>query len=459
MANLLIIDDDMEICRFLSGLVETMGHEVSFATTLEEGLKLGLGNPNDLILLDLDFPEGNGLKILPDLINAPSSPEVIIVTGTGSVGGAEIAFKFGAWDYVRKPFDFHEISLPITRALQYRHEKETEKKPVPLKREGIIGNSPAINHCFEAVAKASVTDANVLITGETGTGKELFAKAIHENSRRSSNRFVPVDCGALPETLVESTLFGHEKAAFTGAEKKRAGLFRQAEGGTIYLDEIGDLPLNIQKSLLRSLQERCIRPLGSDQEISVNFRLVAATNRNLEERVKEGLFREDLLFRLQTVKIDLPPLRDRGHDLEKIVLEKIEYLSKQIGNGIKGVSPEFLEILFSHSWPGNIRELINTLEYALALAGTDMVLYPKHLPPEFRAAMLNIDDNKKVASLNTDGKILTWNEYRTKTELEYLQYILKEAKGNRKEATRLSGISQSRLFEMLKKHNLSKSRA
>jgi two-component system, NtrC family, response regulator len=465
MARLLIIDDDPQICQLLTLMAQDMGHEATEATTLEHGLSLSLSNDYDLILLDLEFPQGNGLQVLPDLLKVPSKPEVIIITGSG-VKGAELAFKYGAWDYVQKPFFMQELSLPISRALQYREEKETAKTPVTLKRSGIIGSSQAINSCLESVAKASVTEASVLITGETGTGKELFAKAIHENSRRSSSNFIVVDCGSLPETLAESILFGYEKGAFTGADKKREGLLEQTEGGTLFLDEIGDLPFNIQKSLLRALQEKSIRPLGAKQELSVDFRLVAATNRNLDKMVKESSFREDLLFRIRAIEIRLPSLRDRSEDIQEITINKIHRLCQQYGMGIKGISHEFLEILNAQNWPGNVRELINVLEYSLASAGQDPTLIPKHIPYQYRTAILkngsfniNGDVNPGVETKELDhNEFPSLAEYRNRIEKNYLHLLLGKVKGDRDEACILSGMSQSQLYALLKKHKLSRFR-
>jgi two-component system, NtrC family, response regulator len=464
MARLLIIDDDPEICRVLMNLAESMGHEAFEAQTLETGLHLALSNDLDLILLDLQFPEGNGLDILPDLLKAPSKPEVIIITGSG-IQGAELAFKYEAWDYVQKPFLIQEITLPISRALQYRVEKKADRVPVALKRTGIIGNSPAIGNCLEAVARASFTDSSVLITGETGTGKELFARAIHENSRRSSKNFIVVDCGALPETLVESILFGHEKGAFTGADRKRQGLFEQAEGGTIFLDEIGDLPFNIQKSLLRVLQEKCVRPLGATQEIPVDFRVVAATNRNLDRMILDNSFREDLLFRIRTIEIKLPPLRERREDIREITIRKIQVLCQQYGMGIKGISQEFLEILNNQEWAGNVRELINVLESSLASAGQDPTLFPKHIPYQYRTTLLKNDsgngedDSFQGLAFPDDSKeIPAMAECMARIQKNYLQLLLDKTKGDSDKACKLSGISRSQLYLLLKKHNLSRFR-
>ncbi len=461
MAKILILDDDSKICLFLSQMSESLGYEACTANTLKDGLRLANEGDYDLILLDLEFPEGNGLQILPELLAAASRPEVIIITGTGGVGGAELAFKCGAWDYVQKPFVLHEVSLPMTRALQYRREKEIARKPLTFDRMGIIGSSPALNSCLELAAKASVTDVSVLITGETGTGKELLARAIHENSRRGAGNFITVDCGALPETLVESILFGHERGAFTGADKRREGLIVQADGGTLFFDEIGELPLNTQRTLLRCLQERRILPLGAKQEVAVDFRLVAATNRNLEKLVEAGRFREDLLYRIRAVEIELPPLRTRADDIQEIAIGKIHQLAKRYGTATKGISPEFLELLTAHKWPGNIRELINIIEYALALAGEDPTLHPKHLPPEYRTVKLDGASHGRTSQETHVGDptceesdFPTLTEYRDRIEKTYLQMLLEKSRGDRKEACRLSGVSQSRLYDLLKKHQL-----
>ncbi len=463
MASILIIDDDLKICEVLTKLAESMGHQTTVANTLEKGLHLSQTNDYDLILLDLEFPQGNGLHILPDLLKAPSSPEIIIITGTGDVRGAELAFKYGAWDYIRKPFLLDEVTLPITRALQYLHEKETAKQPRILKRSGIIGESAAICSCLEDVVKSSVTDASILITGETGTGKELFARAIHENSKRASQIFIVVDCGALPDTLIESTLFGHEKGAFTGAEKQQEGLIPQAEGGTLFLDEIGELPLTAQKSLLRTLQERKLRPIGGRSEIPVDFRLIVATNRDLDQMVKEKTFREDLLYRIRAIEIKLPPLRDREQDIQEITINKIQQLCRRYKIGPKVVSTEFIETLNHQNWPGNVRELINTLEYALASAGDHPTLNPKHLPPTFRMAKLKVSAGSMtdISLYNSDihdshAEFPTLSAYRAKTEKAYLEMLLEKAKSKRVEACRLSGISQSRLYSLLKEHKLSR---
>lgn len=462
MINVLTIDDDPKICLFFSKLLEKMGHHFATASSINEGRALFDSQKFDLVLLDLELPDGNGLELLPDLVNAPSKPEVIIITGTGDARGAELAFKYGAWDYVQKPFLLDEVSLPISRAVQYLKERKAVPQLVPLVRAGIVGESDVLLTCLGEVARAASTDAGVLITGETGTGKELFAKAIHKNSKRKANPFIAVDCGALPETLVEGTLFGHEKGAFTGAGKKQEGLIAQADGGTLMLDEVGDLPLPAQKSLLRTLQERSVRPLGGTTEIPVDFRLISATNLDLDQMVRGKRFREDLLYRIRAMEIKLPPLRDRGKDIEEIAYKKLHELAQRYGMETKAISPEFFKLLQAHSWPGNVRELINVLEYVLALSGPDPTLVPKHLPPEYRMSALTFDDaplercrSKRVSELDREDEFPSLSAYRNKLEKAYLKELINRSGGDRNKACRISGVSQSRLYGLLKKHNLS----
>ncbi len=307
MANILIIDDDRLICDWIAKVVTELGHSSSYAHTLQEGLRKVQSEPFDIVFIDVRLPDGNGLDIIPKVKTSRFFPEIIVVTGIGDPDEAEIAIKSGAWDYLEKPASVKAIKLPVIRALEYRAERMSGKPAMVLRRKAIIGNSEKLNASLELLAQAANSDANVLISGETGTGKELFAKAVHYNSPRAQKNFVVVDCTALPETLVESVLFGHARGAFTGADRSEEGLIKQADGGTLFLDEIGELPLLIQKRFLRVIQEHSFRPVGGRQEVRSNFRLVAATNRNLEDLVRDGRFREDLLFRLRTVVIRITP--------------------------------------------------------------------------------------------------------------------------------------------------------
>jgi two-component system NtrC family response regulator len=461
MVDILIVDDDPKICLFFETLLAQLEHDFKTAKSLREAREQMDSGNFDLVLLDLELPDGNGLDLMPELADSVSAPEVIIITGTGDVRGAELAFKYGAWDYVQKPFLIDEVTLPISRAIQYRKEKLAKPILVPLERSGIIGDSPAIRQCLELVGKAAVTDASVLITGETGTGKELFARAIHNNSHRSSKPFVAVDCGALPDTLVESTLFGHEKGAFTGAGNRQEGLLVQADTGTLMLDEIGDLPMPAQKSLLRTLQERSVRPVGASKEIQVDIRLVAATNLDLDEMISQKRFRQDLLYRIRAFEIKLPSLRERQDDIEEIAVIKLHELSKKYGMTPKSISPELLELLKTYDWPGNIRELINVIENLLASSGTDSTLFPKHLPASYRLSDMAFE--QKQAPLENDHsmsrrfanpELPSLADYRQELEKKYLKELMFRVNGDRKAACRMSGVSQSRLYALLAKHSL-----
>ncbi|RLB62102.1 MAG: sigma-54-dependent Fis family transcriptional regulator, partial [Deltaproteobacteria bacterium] len=354
MAKILIIDDEEMMCATLSTLVERKKHIATSAMTLREGIDLAASEDFDVVFLDVKMPDGNGLDALPTIEASPSNPEVIIMTGFGDPNGAELAIKCGAWDYIEKGFSIKEITLSLERALQYRKEKkeaDLKRKPIRLKRENIIGSSPALNNCLDLVAQAAESDANVFITGETGTGKELFARAVYENSLRSKENFVVVDCTSLPETLVESLLFGHERGSFTGADRSQNGLVRQAHKGTLFLDEVGELPMTLQKSFLRVLQEHRFRPVGSNKEVESEFRLIAATNRDLDAMVESGEFRSDLLFRLRTFIIELPPLRERREDIKELARYHIDKFCNQYSLDSKGFSPEFLQTLMSYPWP------------------------------------------------------------------------------------------------------------
>jgi CheY-like chemotaxis protein len=284
MAKILVIDDDSAVAEAILNVVRSAGHEGAGESTLQRGLNRLQEDPFDLVFLDVNLPDGSGLDTLPQIQSAASSPEVIIVTGFGDPDGAELAIKNGAWDYLSKPLSVLSIRLPLERALLYREKKMGARPLMAVSREGIIGESPRLKPCFDSLAQAAASEANVLITGETGTGKELFAWAIHRNGARRDRNFVVVDCAALPETLVESTLFGQLKGAFTGADKPRDGLIKQANGGTLFLDEVGELPISLQKVFLRVLQEKRFRPVGGGPEVASDFRLVAATNRDLATR-------------------------------------------------------------------------------------------------------------------------------------------------------------------------------
>lgn len=460
MGNILIIDDDQMICETLADAVKGLGHDVAFALTLENGLRQARKQPYDVIFLDVRMPDGNGLQALPQLRETPSLPEIIIITGCGDVNGPELAIRNGAWDYIQKPSSKKEMLLPLIRALQYRQEKKSKKAPMALNMTGIVGCSPRMKTCYDLLAQAAQSDVNVLLTGETGTGKELFARAIHYNTIRASQNFVVVDCTVIPETLVESVLFGHEKGAFTGADKQQEGLIKQADKGTLFLDEVGELPRPVQKSFLRVLHERCFRPLGSNREITSDFRLVAATNRNLDQLVQQGQFRADLLFRLRSLTLDLPPLRERKGDIKELVMHFIAKIWGQQEVGTKGLSPEFLEMLLAYNWPGNVRELINTLERAMAAAYNEPVLIPQHLPPHIRIQVAQKAVKQPLAVKEPPApylpgeKIPSLRDYLEEMKVKYLKQLMAATGNDLKKACRVSGMSRSSLYAYLKKYKM-----
>ena len=471
MAHILIIDDDELMVSSLALMIRRLGHEAASAGALGEGLELSRDRDFDVVFLDVRMPDGNGLEILSRLAAGPSAPEVIIITGFGEPDGAELAIRSGAWDYIEKGSSVKDMTLSLERALQYRREKRAGARKgnvIALKREDIFGSSPKLRDCLNQVAEAAGSDANILITGETGTGKELFAQAIHRNSPRATRNFVTVDCAALPETLAESLLFGHEKGAFTGAEKPREGLLRQGHGGTLFLDEVGELPLALQKTFLRALQERRFRPLGSPREIESDFRLVAATNRSLDEMVAGNTFRSDLLYRLRAFTIELPPLRERSEDIRELARNHLDRLCECNGLASKGFSPDFLDSLLAYSWPGNVRELANTLIRAFSAARFEPTLYPKHLPPNIRVQIfknsvhgdpLRAEDDQAPHSVHKLPKLQDFRErVYSQAERHYLEDLLSLAEDSIPEACRVSGLSQSRLYALLKKHDIARPR-
>jgi len=467
MANILIIDDDKAICKMLSLMANRVGLDAVSAHTVGDGLKEAVSGSFDVVFLDVNLPDGNGLDALPRIRKTPASPEVIIITGLGDPDGAELAIKNGAWDYVQKPFSKKEVTLQLTRVLQYREEKKAGKPRVALKRESIVGHSSQMKACLDVLAQAASSNANVLISGETGTGKEIFARALHDNSARAHKEFVVVDCAALPEKLVESVLFGHEKGAFTGADRATGGLIKQADGGTLLLDEVGELPLSIQKAFLRVLQEHRFRPVGGRREVESNFRLVAATNRDLGNMVQSGEFRQDLLFRLRSLTIELPPLREHPDDIKELAMYHLAKLCGISGIATKGFSPEFIEALTAYDWPGNVRELVNTLEKTLAAAYHDATLFPMHLPTEIRVRVARASVGEEIPTQDDKGgaavsavRLPTLQKFRqaalAELEQQYLRDLISLTKGDINKACRISGLSRSRLYGLLRARKVSR---
>ncbi len=461
MAEILVVDDDKVLGEMLVEHIERSGHSANGEITLTGGLHKAESGEYDVVFLDVQMPDGNGLDYISKFKAVPSRPEVIIITGKGDPDGAVQAISNGAWSYIKKPHVIRDLMLHLMRVLQYRAEKERIKVvPIALKRENIIGSSPQITECLNKVAQAASCDASTLITGTTGTGKEIFAHAIHENSNRNKGNFVIVDCASLPENLIESTLFGHAKGAFTGADKAREGLIKHADGGTLFLDEVGELPIGLQKRFLRVLQEHIYRPVGELKEVKSNFRVIAATNRNLDEGIIAGTFRNDLLFRLQGIKIELPPLKERIKDIRELTIFYIEKLCNRYGLEVKGVAPDFIGALCLYDWPGNVRELFQTLENVIAYAIQHQTLFSKHIHEHLRILQAQSGINQlspdftKLSHETIDASACPpWKEYKSDFEEKYVQKLMLHANGKIKNACQISGLSRTRLYQLLKKYD------
>jgi two-component system NtrC family response regulator len=464
LAKILAIDDERQFCELLADKIRQMNHEATCAFTMQEGLLKAAVGDYDVVYLDVNLPDGNGLAEINRIRSAPSAPEVIIMTGDGDPDGAELAIKSGAWDYMEKHASISRMTLPLIRALQYREKTLAGGKPPALQCEGVVGKSRRMQLVFSQMSQAASSDACVLIGGETGTGKEMAALTIHNNSSRASRNFVVVDCASLTETLVESVLFGHVRGAYTGAHSQQEGLIRQADGGTLFLDEIGELPVSIQKSFLRVLQERRFRPLGATQEIGSDFRLIAATNRNLDEMAQKGMFRTELLYRIRSFQIDLPSLREHIEDIEELTDFHLGKICRKYRIKKKEISPELIETFKSYPWPGNVRELAHTLERAVAAAGDESTVMPDHLPENMRiyAARTHLSrkegDPLPEQAGKEPGGLPVWDAFRReameKAERQYLLHLFETSGRDLTKALAISRLSRSRFYEILKKHRL-----
>ena len=469
MSYVAIIDDDPFFQEMLQAVLAPVGVNVCHGFTLEEGLKLADEQEVDLVLLDIMLPDGNGLDVLDDILALPSAPDVIMITGEGGPESVEKALYSGAWDYIEKPINAASVRQVVGKALAYREKKARHVTQHAKIDSTIVGSSPKMQASFTAMVQATGTDSNCLITGETGTGKEIFARAIHENSSRAKSNFVVVDCTNIPDSLAKSMLFGHSKGAFTDAKETRTGLFKLADGGTLFLDEIGDLPLETQKSLLRVLQEKHFRPIGARHEENSDFRLIAATHRNLQEMVTKGLFRRDLYYRLSTFRIALPSLQERGEDVmllaEHFLLEecKRRYLPSKV------ISTQATVAMMAYPWPGNVRELQNTILSAIDMHPDERELDLYHLPKDVQVHAKKAALNDKYpegsglahsqsVQLPEEPLFPTFQERRKvvlkNMERDYCLELVELARGDVKEACQLSGLSRSRLYGLLKAHSI-----
>ncbi len=462
MSDILIIDDSVHYCNMLAEHIQHAGHGVSVSHNIADGLKKAQRNIYDVVFLDIQLPDGSGLEILPWLQQLEQAAEIIIISGYGDAKSAEIAITSGAWDFIHKQSSTQSILLSLTRALQYRESKQKSERKIAYHAPDIVGTSSRMKACLDTAAQAASSDVSTLISGETGTGKELFARSIHENSSRHNEPFVVVDCASLPENLVGSILFGYEKGSFTGADNRKDGLIKHADGGTLFLDEIGEMPLDLQKSFLRVIQERCFRPVGARNEVRSDFRLISATNKNLDELVEKNRFRSDLLFRIRALTVAIPPLRERMEDLATLASHFVVKECRLRGREIKGISENFHEAIESYDWPGNVRELENAIYGSVSKAGAEPVLFAKHLPinirvPVAQASIPNHSQEGYNANSDIDvslSELKPIKEMRMNFEKAYLRELINQSEGNIEKACSISQLSRPQVYSTLKKHGL-----
>ncbi|MBI2461302.1 MAG: sigma-54-dependent Fis family transcriptional regulator [Candidatus Rokubacteria bacterium] len=441
-APLILVADDDPVARdLLAEVLAKEGYEVRVAAGGRECVELAGLVPVDLALVDLRMPDLDGLEVLRQLQALRPQVPVLILTAFATIETAIEAIRAGAYDYLSKPFRMEEIRLVVRRVLEQRRLLEEnlrfrQELRERYRFENIVGLSPQMVEVYRLVARAAVTDATVLIQGETGTGKELIARAIHYGSSRADRPFVPVDCTALPEALFESELFGHERGAFTGAVTTKRGLFEAAHGGTIFLDEVGDLPLALQAKLLRVLQERQIRRVGGGETIPVDVRVLAATNRDLKRRVEAEEFREDLYYRLSVVTMQIPPLRERRQDIPLLAHHFLERLAREPNAPPRGIAPAAVERLMVHDWPGNVRELENVIARAATLSSAP-VLTPENLVIE------SVPLASRGPALPAEGMTLE------AVKRWYVTKVLREVGGNKQRAAEILGVDRRTLYRLL----------
>ncbi len=448
--RLLVVENDESARVSLAMLLKKEGYRPDLAASGEEAIAFIASESYDLVITDLVMGEVGGLEVLQAVKDARRETEVILLTGFGTVETAVEAMKRGAYEYLTKPYDPDELLLTVAKALERRQLKREVKQLREQVRgkyqfANIIGKSARLKQVLDLVESAAPTDATILIQGESGTGKELIARAIHTNSARSSGPFVAINCGALPEPLLESELFGHVRGAFTGAQFNKPGLFEEADGGTIFLDEIGETTPATQVKLLRVLQEGEIRRVGDTRTVKVNTRVVAATNTDLLGLVREGKFREDLYYRLNVIAIEVPPLRERIEDLPLLVAHFLDKYAAKTGRGPKELAPQALALMERYAWPGNIRELENTIERAVILS-KGPVIGPADLPPSVRAGY----ETRNLGRSLEPGEL-------TLEELEraYIIASLEKFAGNHAATAAALGISRTTLWRKLKSYGLS----
>ncbi|MCX8072079.1 MAG: sigma-54 dependent transcriptional regulator [Candidatus Binatia bacterium] len=465
--RVLVADDEESIRWVLQRAIGDLGWEVDVAVDGHEALTKLTDDQYDIALVDIRMPGVDGLSLLSKLRDAGSNTSVIIITAQNTMANAIEAMKRGAYDYVTKPFDLEEVRILLQRLVEMRRQtaelerlERDQRKRFELGVE-IVGRTPAMQEIFKTIGRVAPTDATVLIQGESGTGKELIARAIHAHSRRWSRPFVALNCSAVPRDLLESELFGHERGAFTGATEQRPGVFEVAHEGTLFLDEVGDMPLELQAKLLRVVQERELTRVGGREVIKIDVRLIAATNQNLDRAVREGKFREDLYFRLAVVPIHVPPLRQRRADIPELVRYFLEKINRELGTRVAGISDRALAKLLDHSWPGNVRELENTLVRAAVLAPGPLLMpndlslgeAPQAVTDGGEQLTLEAAVRRVAESLLGDNPDVLPRELYMRVlervERPLIEFALERTGGNQLRAAALLGINRNTLHKKM----------
>lgn len=444
LGKILVVDDDRNLVELIQMRLEKAGYDVVTSLHEEEAIEKAKGQLFDLAVVDLQLVNTDGISLMEDLHRIMPEMPVIILTAYGSIESAVDAIKRGAYSYLTKPFEHQDLLLQIQKAVENRRLTSEIERLKSLLGErfsfaSVVTRSERMQKVLETISRIAPTESTVLLLGESGTGKDLIAKVIHLASERKDKPFVAINCAALPEALLESNLFGHEKGAFSGAVRTARGLFLQANEGTIFLDEIGDMPLSIQAKVLRVLQDKQFYPVGSEKLVGADVRIIVATNKNLEEQVKQGLFREDLYYRVHVIPIHLPPLRDRKEDIPLLVDHFLNKFREKVKKEIKGFSPQAMQKLMLHDWPGNVRELENIIEYAAAMTDTELINEDLIFQTKVIPAVTYIKPLKEAKDIFERG---------------YLIYLLETCKGKVSEAAKMAGKYRADFYLLLKKHEL-----
>ncbi|HEY0710874.1 MAG TPA: sigma-54 dependent transcriptional regulator [Polyangia bacterium] len=445
-AQILVVDDEPAMCALLAEQLGRRGYAVVTSTSVDQALGIMRGNAVDVVIADHNMPGKTGVALCDEITANYADVPVVLITAFGSMETAIAAIRAGAYDFLTKPFEIEQLVLVLERALAHSALKAELRRLRRVVAEAprlseILGESPPVREMCELVSRAAPSDATVLITGESGTGKDLVARALHDNGPRKDGPFVAINCAALTETLLESELFGHKRGAFTDARESRPGLLVQARGGTVFLDEIGDMPPSLQAKLLRTIETRTVRPVGSDAETAIDVRFVAATNRDLETDAEEGRFRQDLFFRINVIQIPVPPLRGRGNDVLLLAQHFLQRAAARNGRPVLGLSPAAAERLSNYNWPGNVRELQNAIERAVALTVHEHII-PDDFPERIR--------NHRPAQLafgEDQQTLLPMHE----VERRYFFHVLESVQGNKTVAARILGFDRRTMYRKLER--------